>query len=181
MSTPPVHRTFAEQHAFNCQAVAQLWTEPRYAEAPEVIETDRDGNPIMSPPPEWCHDLRKNRIAKLLERLMAEGEAFVETAVSTFQGAKVPDASWFGHQRLQERLNASPEEAIPAVAPEVCVEVRSPGNTETEIEEKKSAYFEVGVREVWVCDEAGNMTFHGPQGPMERSVICSEFPRHVPA
>src|SRR5947209_19772681 len=92
MSAPTLtDRSVAEQHALNCQAVARLWADPRYSEAAETVETDRDGNPIMSPPPDWYHDVRKNRIAKTLERLLPEGEAFVETAVSTSQGAKVPD------------------------------------------------------------------------------------------
>jgi len=38
------------------------------------------------------------------------------------------------------------------VAPEVCVEVRSPHDRWSEINQKVSEYFAVGVQEVWVID-----------------------------
>jgi Uma2 family endonuclease len=181
MSAPAIHRTFAEQHALNRQAVARLWADPRFSEAFETIETDRDGNPLMSPPPDWRHDVRKNRIGKILERLLPGGEAFIETAVSTFEGAKVPDTSWFSAERLQQRFSIPPDETLPPVAPDVCVEVLSPDNSRAKIDAKISAYFGVGVREVWVCDLAGVMSFYGPAGPLERSAICPDFPRQIPA
>src|SRR5690349_20759268 len=129
-----LHRPFAEQHALNRQAVARLWANPRHAAAPELIETDRDGNPIMSPPPDLEHDIRKNRIAKALERLLPGGEAFVETAVSTLEGANVPDACWFGAERRRELLNTPRGERLSPVAPGVCVEVRSPDNSPSDID-----------------------------------------------
>jgi hypothetical protein len=42
-------------------------------------------------------------------------------------------------------------------------------------------YFAVGVREVWVGDHEGKMSFHGPQGPLQRPGICPAFPDHIPA
>jgi len=44
-------------------------------------------------------------------------------------------------------------------APDVCVEVRSPSNSDAEIDEKARLYFDAGAREVWVCSETGTMTF----------------------
>lgn len=182
MSAPAtIRRHFAEQHALNRDAVARLWADPRFSDALETIETDRDGNPIMSPPPDLDHDIRKNRIAKALERLLPGGEAFVETAVSTFEGAKVPDACWFGAERRQELLSLRQVERLSPIAPDVCVEVQSPQNSRSDIELKSSAYFGVGVREVWICDRAGNMAFYSPQGRLECSAICPEFPCQVPA
>jgi Uma2 family endonuclease len=182
MSAPAtIQRPFAEQHAINRQAVARLWADPRFSETLEIIETDRDGNPIMSPPPDLDHDIRKNRIAKALERLLPGGEAFVETAVSTFEGAKVPDACWFGAERRRELLSIPGGERLSPVAPEVCVEVQSPANSRSDIDSKKSAYFGVGVREVWICDRDGIMSFYGPQGRLECLAICPEFPGQISA
>jgi Uma2 family endonuclease len=182
MSAPAtIRRPFAEQHALNREAVARLWADPRLSEALENVETDRDGNPIMSPPPDLDHDIRKNRIAKALERLLPGGEAFVETAVSTFEGAKVPDACWFGAERRRELLSNPRGERLSPVAPDVCVEVRSPENSQLDIDSKRAAYFGVGVREVWICDRDGIMSFYGPQERLERSGICPEFPRQIPA
>lgn len=57
----------------------------------------------------------------------------------------------------------------------------TPSNTKGDIEEKMLAYFEVGVQEVWVCGLGGEMSFYGPQGPWEASVICPQFPKVIPA
>jgi Uma2 family endonuclease len=181
MSAPvTTERSFAEQHAINCQAVERLWADPRYAQTDQTIETDRDGNPLMSPPPEWHHDIRKNRITVLLARLMPEGEALVETAVSTHAGAKVPDASWFSEERLRQRFEAAVDDRLTKVAPDLCVEVLSPNEEET-LKAKRAAYFSVGVREVWLCDLDGTMRFYGPEGRLERSKICPDFPRRISA
>ncbi|MBV8900934.1 MAG: Uma2 family endonuclease [Verrucomicrobia bacterium] len=182
MSAPATtRRPFAEQHALNRRAVARLWVALRFSGALEIIETDRDGNPVMSPPPDLDHDIRKDRIAKALQRLLPEGEAFVETAVSTFEGAKVPDACWIRAERREQLLSVPRGERLSPIAPEVCVEVLSPDNSRSGIDSNQSAYFGVGVREVWICDRDATMSFYGPQGRLERSAICPEVPRQVPA
>ena len=45
-------------------------------------------------------------------------------------------------------------------APEICVEVLSPSNSEPEMNEKRALYFEAGAHEVWICDLDGKMEFH---------------------
>jgi Uma2 family endonuclease len=112
--------------------------------------------------------------------LQPEGGAQVDETVSTLQGVKVPDVAWYGAARA-EASDADPDDLLSVAAPDLCVEVLSPGNTAREIQEKTAAYFAVGVREVWVCDLEGGMTFYGPEGPRERSAICPGFPRHIPA
>jgi Uma2 family endonuclease len=66
-------------------------------------------------------------------------------------------------------------------APEICVEVMSPGNTEAEIEEKMALYFDAGAREVWLCAQGGAMTFFSPGSarPMRASKIYPEFPKQI--
>jgi hypothetical protein len=51
MATTTVPRSFAEQHALNRRAWERLVNDPALQEILEKVETDRDGNPIMSPPP----------------------------------------------------------------------------------------------------------------------------------
>jgi Uma2 family endonuclease len=180
MSLSAAKRSFAEQHAFNREVLERLWQDPALREAVEKIETDRDGNPIMSPAPSRRHAWRANRIARLLERLGPGGISVVEQSVSTLEGIKVPDAVWYSPQRALE-AEADPDEVLSTVAPDLCVEVLSPSNTKGDIEEKMLAYFEVGVQEVWVCGLGGEMSFYGPQGPWEASVICPQFPKVIPA
>ena len=65
-------------------------------------------------------------------------------------------------------------------APEICVEILSASNTPAEIELKKRLYFEVGAKEVWVCDRNGAMKFFGPEGELPYSNLCPDWPQVVP-
>ena len=66
-------------------------------------------------------------------------------------------------------------------APEICVEVLSPSNTEAEIQEKRALYFDAGAAEVWICDESGTMSFFGLHNSkaMKASQLCPKFPKRV--
>jgi hypothetical protein len=66
-------------------------------------------------------------------------------------------------------------------APEICVEVLSPGNTQSEIEEKMALYFDAGAKEVWVCTGSGAMRFYelAKSQPMKNSRLCVKFPKQV--
>jgi Uma2 family endonuclease len=171
--------SFAEQHAFNRQVWERLVIDPSLGDALEKVETDRDGNLIMSPPPTDSHIVRQNLIAKTLDRLRPEGLSLVDGTVSTLEGTKIPDTVWYSETRLVQRA-ASPDPLLSRISPDLCVEVLSPSNREIDIAGKIAAYFNVGVKEVWVCDLEGNMAFHGPKGVAERSEICPGFPRHIP-
>ena len=86
---------------------------------------------------------------------------------------------WYPAARA--RKVADNDLSLPDFSPDICVEVQSPREKLSEMEKKAAAYFGVGVREVWVCDRQGKMRFYGPQGPLERSALCPEFPDEVPA
>jgi Uma2 family endonuclease len=172
-------RPFAEQHALNRQVWEGVVDDPRWNDILEKIETDRDGNLIMSPPPRTPHRVRQQRISALLNRLLPEGISFTEGAVSTGEGVKVADAVWYPAP-LARRLEDE-DVALPDFPPALCVEVQSPRDSRRALERKAAAYLEVGVREVWLCDRKGKMSFYGPQGPLERSALCPEFPDEIPA
>ena len=179
MSATAIPRPFAEQHAFNREVWDRLVDDPKWNDVLEKIETDRDGNLIMSPPPRTRHRVRQDRINLLLKQLLPEGGSFTEGAVSTGQGVKVADVVWYPASSAQQIEDN--DLSLPDFAPDICVEVQSPRNTKPDMEKKTAAYFGAGVREVWICDRKGKMSFYGPQGPLPRSTICPEFPEEVPA
>ena len=180
MSAPPTtERSFAEQHAFNRQVWGRIVDDPQWEDTLEKIETDRDGNLIMSPPPAPPHRLRQDRINHLLKHLLPEGGSFVEGAVSTTEGTKVADVVWY-RPELAQAFETSLE-ILPEFAPDVCVEVRSKRDSLGKMLEKASLYFRAGAREVWLCDRDGTMSFYAPEGPLERSKICPNFPLNIPA
>jgi Uma2 family endonuclease len=178
MSVPTVHRTFAEQHALNCQVWERLVNDSSLDDVLEKIETDRDGNLIMSPPPRTPHRIRQDHINQLLKQQIPEGGSFTEGAVSTPEGVKVADVVWYraGNARALETADVS----LPEFAPDICVEVQSKCNRKRDIQKKMAAYFGAGVREVWVCDLDGKMSFYSRERLLEHSAICPAFPRHVP-
>jgi Uma2 family endonuclease len=179
MSETVLNRPFAEQHTLNRQVWERLVNDPKWNDVLEKVETDRDGKLIMSPPPKRRHARRANRIAKLLGQFLPKGFWQVEDPVSTTEGVKVPDVAWYGPQRA-EASDADEDDLLSKVVPDLCVEILSPGNTVRDIRKKTITYFKAGVHEVWVCDREGNMTFFGPQGPLQCSLFCPDFPRQIP-
>jgi Uma2 family endonuclease len=63
---------------------------------------------------------------------------------------RIPDVSFIGWDRFPG--GELPREPIPAVAPDLAVEVLSKGNTEAEMTRKLDEYFRAGVRLVWYID-----------------------------
>ena len=55
------------------------------------------------------------------------------------------------------------------MAPEICVEVVSPSNSEEEMVEKRRLYFEKGAKEVWIVSEAGTVSIYECSGPVQKS------------
>jgi Uma2 family endonuclease len=90
---------------------------------------------------------------------------------------KAIDVAWLSAERSGEA------EATPCLtrAPEICVEILSPSNTTSEIQEKIALYLEAGAQEVWVCELDDLITFYSAEGQMGTSVRCPSFPKAVPA
>ncbi len=63
---------------------------------------------------------------------------------------RIPDVSFIRWERLPGR--ESPQAAIPDLAPNLVVEVLSPGNTKAEMARKVREYFKAGVAMVWLID-----------------------------
>ena len=103
------------------------------------------------------------------------GEVVSECPVSTSKGVKSADVAWCS----PGIWSASEGKSCLLRAPEICVEVLSPSNADSEIEEKKMLYFEAGAKEVWLCAEDGGMSFFGPAGPVPASLLCPDFPLHI--
>ena len=176
---------------FEAVALIERRPEPnRIREEPENpgdrIETDREGNVIMIPPGDVGHGMRIIRFGNLFTECMPEGIALGEFAVSTSSGNRIPDCGWASeaHPEFQWLLADEPEaQERPKVlkhAPEICVEILSASNTPAEIELKKRLYFDVGAKEVWVCDRNGAMKFFGPEGELPCSNLCPDWPQVVP-
>jgi Uma2 family endonuclease len=63
---------------------------------------------------------------------------------------RMPDVAFVSWDRLPNRR--VPSDPIPALAPDLAVEVLSAGNTPGEMARKRQEYFAAGVRLVWLVD-----------------------------
>ena len=165
--------------ALSREALLERWQEISsdhdLVEAPERIETDAYGHILRSPPPDGDHQKRSYRITRLLEDLLPGDGAVTERSILTDQGIKIPDVIWLNPSRAHEIHGTKPIEP----APDICGEVRSPGNSLEELAEKKAAYFRAGAREVWMYDQNNIIEFFGPKGQMAKSAVCPRFPNKI--
>jgi Uma2 family endonuclease len=165
------------QTAFNVARWTEILADPRLAKLPDRIETDRHGHIIMSPPAAFTHADRQGQIADLLKSLLPNGRTLPECPLSTADGIKAVDLVWLdrGRPELIERP------LVLTRAPEICVEILSPSNTPSEIDEKRALYFDAGANEVWICNLDGSMTFFlGPDHQASTSALCPAFPDRIP-
>jgi Uma2 family endonuclease len=148
--------------------------EPALQNLPYKIELNRFGKIVMSPASNW-HGILQMRIGAKLMELMDHGQVISECSVETSDKTKVADVAWVSDQFLATHQMETPYEA----APEICVEILSPSNSDEEMEIKRTLYFESGAREVWQCDEDGVMTFFTSSGVCEKSPLASAFPKRM--
>src|SRR6266567_3539288 len=144
--------------AFNLRRWAELLADRELAKVEGRIETDRHGHIIMSPLPAPSHGSFQSEIGHLLRSLMDAGRMLTECPISTADGVKAADVAWASHECMRELGDRA---CFPR-APEICVEVLSPSNTEAEMREKMALYFDAGAREVWLCSASGAMSFLSP-------------------
>src|SRR6188474_2052040 len=122
----PSHKA---QTAFNLRRWSALLGDPTLARIEGRIETDRHGRIIMSPPPAPSHGSYQLEIGHLLRNLMSQGRVLTECPISTADGVRAADVAWASPACMRELGNRV---CFPR-APEICVEVLSPKNTQAEI------------------------------------------------
>jgi Uma2 family endonuclease len=140
------------QTKFNLKRWAEILTDPTLVKLPNRIETDRHGHILMSPPPAFRHSRRQGHIIHLLNDLMPDGRTLPECPLSTADGVKAIDLAWLAANRPE--ITEDPQ--LLTCAPEICVEIFSPSNSPSEINEKRILYFDAGAGEVWVCAVDGS-------------------------
>ncbi|MDQ2696017.1 MAG: Uma2 family endonuclease [Pseudomonadota bacterium] len=153
---------------------AEICQDPVLRDLPYKIQTDKWGNIVMSPATNE-HGIYQAGIVALLSRLVNKGTIISECSVQTGEGIKVADVAWASEEFMQNNRGESPFDE----APEICVEILSPPDSEKEMEEKKQLYFARGVREFWTCDQQGIIKFFSSAGSLEHSTIVEGFPDRI--
>lgn len=147
---------------------------PSLQDLPFKIELNEYGKIEMSPASNR-HGRLQLQLSFLLREDNKEGEIYLECSIDTRKGVKVADVAWSSPDFFAQHGEITP---LP-VAPEICVEILSPSNSEREMTEKIDLYLAKGAQEVWLCDNDGNLTFYAPQGSMESSRLFPSVPKNI--
>lgn len=130
----------------------KLLTYEEWLRLPEAegVEEVVNGEIRRMPPNKWNHNRVVERIARRLNARLDPDVIYVVTSVFGLVirrdplQLRVPDLAVFHANRIVER------DGYIHSAPELLVEVLSPGNTRAEQAEKLKDYESLGVPEVWV-------------------------------
>jgi Uma2 family endonuclease len=150
-----------------CEEHSQAWqtlcNDDSLASVPYKIETDAWGRVHMRPT-QTKHSRMVRGVARLLETKLG-GEALTGLAIVTDDGVNVPDVAWCSEDFLARYWS----DVVLVRAPEICVEVVSPSNSEVELLSKTKQYLSLGAREVWLVAEDGAVEIHDVGGVREES------------
>ncbi len=153
----------------------EIIEDPSLRNLPFKIETNEWGKIVMTPAT-GTHAIYQWHIISWFARFGQGGKALPECPIQTSKGVRVADVAWGSvafFKKYGSRIILFVE------SPEIVVEVESPSNSSQEMDEKKQLYFEAGAKEVWLCDEEGDMHFFSPQGDLKKSELFEEFPEHI--
>lgn len=153
---------------------ADVLNDKSLQDLPYKVELNARGQIVMSPATNR-HGMFQSRISTLLNRTMKSGAVISECSIDTLDGVKVADVAWASERFIRRHEYQTPY----AQAPDLCVEIISPSNSDEEIQQKITLYLAKGAKEVWVCDEKGGMTFNDHSGEMAKSKIAPRFPSRI--
>jgi Uma2 family endonuclease len=129
---------------------AELCADRRWHDLAGKIELNGRGVIEMSPASNR-HAKAQAEIAFVLRMQLPAGRPYTECSVLTPDGVRVPDVAWASAEFMARHGDVTP---FPQ-APEICVEVRSPSNTDADMAYKTELFLQAGAVEVWIVDEAG--------------------------
>lgn len=143
---------------------AELCNDPVLKDLPYKIELNAYGVIEMGPT-STRHARFQAALVLTIARQLPEGTVLTECPIATDEGVRAPDVAWASPGFVSRHGDATP---LPQ-APEICVEVLSPSNTEDEMAMKTRAYLGAGAIEVWLVGDDGRLSVHDAAGPQALS------------
>ena len=138
---------------------AEVLQDPSLQDLPYKIELNEWGQIVMTPASNQ-HANFQGELFWSLKNAMVGGKAFTECSIETDAGVKVADVAWCSDGFFQKHGFETPY----TEAPEICVEVVSPSNSDRQMQEKMALYFQRGAEECWLVSEDGGIRFFGREG-----------------
>ena len=151
---------------------AEMENDPSLRDLPYKIELNAWGKVEMSPA-SYAHGRAQGHLIAELSKQLDGGVALGEVPIVTDLGIRVPDVAWASDSYTAAVGAVSP---LPR-APEICIEIVSPSNTDDEMREKTRAYLAAGAKEVWLVSEECSIRYFDANGQK----ASSDFPVSIPA
>lgn len=148
----------------------EVLSNPYLQNLPYKVELNKFGQILMSPASNR-HGILQNKVAREIENSKKSGVVIIECSILTSEGVRVADIAWLSDKFFAEFGETTPYPK----APEICVEVKSPGNSKGEMDEKIRLYLEKGALEVWIVDESAKVNFYTHTGKIKKSKIAENF------
>jgi len=143
---------------------AEVVDNPLLQDLPFKIELNKWGKILMSPASN-NHGILQFDIGTSINRAKQSGKIIMACSIQTSEGVKVADIAWASDEFIAKHGFETPYK----FAPEICVEIVSPSNSKPEMEEKISLYLAQGAKEVWLCNEKGEISYYSHTGRLEKS------------
>ena len=138
---------------------ADVIDNPLLQNLPFKIELNRWGRIELSPASNEHGAVQSDLVAEVRRR--RGGRVISECSIQTEDGVRVADVAWISDKRLDEIGWVTP---FP-MAPELCVEIMSPGNSWAEMHVRAGHWLQAGAQEVWVVTLEGKRTVIKPEEP----------------
>ena len=136
---------------------------------PFKIELNKWGKILMSPASNNHGNLQFETGVRIKAGKQGRGKVIMECSIDTNDGVKVADVAWASDEFINKYGFETPYKR----APEICVEVVSPSNSQGEIQEKIQLYMAKGAHEVWIVQEDGFTKYYSYEGEM---TVSEEVP-----
>ncbi|WP_020396526.1 Uma2 family endonuclease [Thiolinea disciformis] len=153
---------------------AEVINNPLLQNLPFKIELNKFGKLLMSPASNsrGCY---QGHMAGALWQHQPQGEVITECSIHTSDGVKVADVAWASAAFLAEFGYTTPYPK----APELCVEIVSPSNSNIEIAEKVELYLAKGAQEVWVVYEDKRLEMFTHTGELAQSQFAPDVQEKI--
>ena len=79
--------------------------------------------------------------------------------------------AWGSTQFVKQHIH----EVWASSAPEICIEIVSPSNSQAEGDQKIALFLEVGAIEVWLLDNQGDIIFFNAEGRQQKTAFNVEI------
>jgi Uma2 family endonuclease len=148
---------------------ASVINNPYLKDLPFKIELNKWGKILMSPASNH-HGILQSEAVFYLRGKLPKGRVIVECSIKPEDGVKVADVAWASDEFMERNGETTPFEE----APEICVEIMSPSNSQEEMNEKINLYLAKGAVEVWICQDDGTVAHFVDGGQIAQSRFTKE-------